>query len=127
VCVCVLGDNLLKKLLMRTSSRTTLHILAPRLQGAEVVDGPVSHASVNLRVLFVIDRCVPGALPHPADPHRHPAVLPGARRGAADPQGQHRGVELHQPSAGGHRLRQLHGEGGGGGARGPMDDSNTLY
>lgn len=54
-------------------------------------------------------RCVPGALSHPAGPDRHPALLPGAGRGPTHPPGQHRRVELHQPSTGRHRLRQLRG------------------
>lgn len=61
-------------------------------------------------VLSVTCRSILGALSDPAHTHRYPAVLPGAGSGSAHPQGQHRGVELHQPPAGGHRLRQLCGE-----------------
>lgn len=57
-------------------------------------------------------RCVPGAVSHPAGPDRHPALLPGAGRGSAHPPGQHRRVELHQPSTGRHRLCQLCGGSG---------------
>lgn len=60
--------------------------------------------------LFYVGRCLPGALFHPTGVDRHPAVLPGARRRTADSQRQHRGVELHQPSAGGHWLCKLCGE-----------------
>lgn len=65
---------------------------------------------LTLCVLVLLHRGVPGSLPHSADCDWHPPVLPGAVSGAADPQGQHRGVELHQPSSGGHRVCQLCGE-----------------
>lgn len=67
-------------------------------------------SSNSLSALFSsCGRSLPGALSHPADIDRHPAVLPGARGGTADPKGQHWSVELCQPSAGWHRLRQLCG------------------
>lgn len=52
-------------------------------------------------------RCLPGPIPGPAHHHWAPPLLPGAGGGAADPPGQHRCLELHLSSPGGHRLRQL--------------------
>lgn len=52
-------------------------------------------------------RCLPGPVLGPACHHRAPPLLPGAGGGAADPPGQHRRLELHLSSPGGHRLCQL--------------------
>lgn len=66
--------------------------------------------SVLKTYLLGLCRSILGALLHPVSDDRHPTVLPGAVGRPADPSWQHRRLELHQPSAGWHRLRQLCGE-----------------
>lgn len=66
-------------------------------------------------------RCLPGPVPGPAHHHRAPPLLPGAGGGAADPPGQHRRLELHLSSPGGHRLCQLPRECTRGSPRGAWD------
>lgn len=55
-------------------------------------------------------RGLPDSVSHLADTDRNPALLPGACCGTAHSQGQHRGVELHQPSPGWYWLCELCGE-----------------
>lgn len=61
---------------------------------------------------LTVCRSLPGPLFHPAVTDRNPALLSGTGCGSAHSQGEHRGVELHQPSPGWHRLCQLCGESG---------------
>lgn len=57
-----------------------------------------------------LDRRFPAAVLGAPLHHWDPALLPGAGSWADHPPGQHRGLEIHQPPLGGHRLCKLCGE-----------------
>lgn len=55
--------------------------------------------------VLTLCRSLPDPLSHPADIDRDSTLLSGTGCGTAHSQGEHRGVELHQPSPGWDRDR----------------------